>query len=192
MDLSKYVQVAVLGSPQGIKGFVRLKSYTDPLTNICNYQPLYDKDKNEYIISTYHIQKGSLIVKFEKIDDRGTAENLKNKILYADKLHFLPTEEEEYYHIDLVDLPVYDSISYEKIGKKSIILGYVTNVSNFGAGDLLEIAFLERQNLKKSKIFVPFTRWMVPEISVTEKYVTICIEKLDLFRKENDKEKIDV
>lgn len=146
------IQMAVIGAAHGIKGEVRVKSFTgDPLA-LDDYGPLYDEAGRAFTILDIRMQKDMAVVRFKGVGDRSAAEALTGTALYVDR-DMLPDdlEDEEFYHADLIGLQAVD-LEDAPIGK-------VLAVQNFGGGDILEIA-----RGGKSTILVPFTKAAVPEV----------------------------
>ena len=146
------IQMAVIGAAHGIKGEVRVKSFTgDPLA-LDDYGPLYDEAGRAFTILDIRMQKDMAVVRFKGVSDRSAAEALTGTALYVDR-DMLPDdlEDEEFYHADLIGL---DAVDLEDAP-----IGKVLAVQNFGGGDILEIA-----RGGKSTILVPFTKAAVPEV----------------------------
>lgn len=153
--------VGVVGAPRGVRGEVRIKSFTaDPL-DIAAYGPVETEDGRTLTITSVQPVKGMVAARFEGIADRYQAEALKNVRLYIDRALLPEPDDEEWYHADLIGLAVEDTDGTR--------IGTVTTVQDFGGGDLLEVA-LEGQ---RSTVFVPFTRDVVPVVNVKDGLVVI-------------------
>lgn len=155
------VQMAVIGAAHGIKGELRVKSFTgDPLA-LADYGPLYARDGRKFTIVDIRPGNNVVIVRFKGVNDRTAAEALTNTELFVDR-SVLPDEgaEDEFYHADLIGLTVRDDTGAE--------IGRVTAVQNFGGGDILEIALDGRH-----EVLVPFSAAAVPEIAVRAGYLRI-------------------
>lgn len=148
------IQMAVIGAAHGIKGEVRVKSYTgDPLA-LDDYGPLYAEDGRAFTILDIRMQKDIAVVRFKGVDDRSAAEALTGTALFVDR-DMLPDdlEDEEFYHTDLIGL---DAVDLEETP-----IGKVLAVHNFGGGDILEIT-----RGGKSTVLVPFTKAAVPAVDM--------------------------
>ncbi|EBV3600141.1 16S rRNA processing protein RimM [Salmonella enterica subsp. enterica serovar Virchow] len=156
----KSVLMAVIGAPHGIKGEVRIKSFTgDPLA-LADYSPLRDAKGKAYAISAVRPQGDVIVARIKGVDDRNAAETLNGVELFVDRAQLPPEEEGEFYHDDLVGLSVRD-----EAGKT---IGVVTAVQNYGGGDVLEL------NLEGRKgALIPFTHAAVPEVHVGDGYISI-------------------
>jgi len=95
--------------------------------------------------------KGGAIARFAEIADRNAAEALRGTVLSVPRDSLPPLEPGEYYHADLIGLPVVDTDGAN--------VGIVIAVENFGAGDIIEIEKPDRRTF-----MVPLTPAAVPEI----------------------------
>lgn len=146
----------------GIKGEVKVKSFTAVDKDIAKYGVLSDKnDKQTYEIKVTGHSKDLLRIKIKGVDDRTSAETLIGTELYASR-SVLPEPEsnEVYYETDLVGLKVFD----EQKTEVAKVIGFY----NFGAGDILEI------KLKSGRAeMLPFNKGYVPEINLEEGYIIV-------------------
>lgn len=147
--------MAQIGAAHGIRGEVRLKSFTaDPLA-VAGYGPLESEDgSRRFRITGLRPAKDMLIARIEGVTDRTAAERLRNLRLYVRRSRLPPPAEDEFYHADLIGLAVFD--------KGGLRLGAVVAVQNFGAGDLLEI----RLESGGATALLPFTKAAVPEVDI--------------------------
>jgi 16S rRNA processing protein RimM len=153
--------MAVIGAAHGIKGEVRVKSFTgDPLA-LDDYGPLYDEAGRAFHVVDIRMQKDMAVVRFKGISDRNAAETLTGTALFVDR-DMLPDdlEEGEFYHADLIGL---DAVDLE-----GAPIGTILAVQNFGGGDILEIARAAR-----STVLVPFTLAAAPVVDIAARKVTI-------------------
>lgn len=149
------ILVARIGAAHGIRGEVRVKSFTaDPLA-LGDYGPLSNGDGSIRLnVDRLRDAGNMLVVAFAEVRDRTEAETLNGVDLYVDRSS-LPDDgdEDDFYHADLIGLAV-ETTGGDAIGK-------VLAVQDFGAGDLLEV---ERGG--KTTLFVPFTKAVVPVVDV--------------------------
>ena len=145
---SKKLCVGIVTGPHGIRGAVRLKSFTAEASDIGAYGPLSDEAGR-----ITGAVKGAIIAELSGVGDRNAAEALKGLQLFVDRDQLPPAEEEEFYHADLIGLRA------ELVDGQA--LGTVSALHDFGAGQSLEIATGARET-----IMVPFTKAAVPIIDV--------------------------
>jgi 16S rRNA processing protein RimM len=126
------VCVGQIGAPHGVRGEVRLRSFTAEPDAITGYGPLETEDGRVFEIESLRPAKDHFVATLSGIGDRDAAEKLANLKLYVPRER-LPAliETDEFYHADLIGLAVFN-----KAGEQ---LGTVLAVHNFGAGDLIEV-----------------------------------------------------
>ena len=155
-DTGELICVGALGGSYGVKGEVRLKSFTAEPSDIADYSPLTSEDGTAaYRLTLTRPIKSGFAARLEGIRTKEEADALKGVQLYAhrDQLPSLP--DDEYYYTDLIGLEVVDT--------GGAALGHVKSVMNHGAGDLLEI---HGPGLKTT-VLLPFTRAAVPTVDLT-------------------------
>ena len=154
--------MAVIGAPHGVRGALRVKSFTgDPLA-FGDYGPLHDADGRTYAVLDVRPAKTVVVARFEGVTTREQAEALNGVELFIarDALPDEELEDDEFFHADLVGLEVRD-IEGNRLGK-------VTAMHDFGGGDLMEIMLGGRKG-----VLVPFTLAAVPVVDVAGGHVTV-------------------
>ncbi|MBX9465023.1 MAG: ribosome maturation factor RimM [Aquamicrobium sp.] len=157
----KTVQMAVIGAPHGVKGEVRVKTFTgDPLA-LGDYGPLRSADGRTFTVAAIRPAKTVVVVRFREIASREAAEAVTGTELFIDR-SALPDDldDDEFYHADLIGLVVRDETG-SSIGK-------VAAIQNFGGGDIVEVALAGRRT-----VMIPFTLAAIPEISVRNGFIRI-------------------
>ena len=154
------VQMAVIGAAHGIKGELRIKTFTGDPMALGGYGPLYAKDGRAFEIDGIRPAGDVVVVRFKGIRDRTIAEGLTGTELFVDRSVLPAEEEDEFYHADLVGLAVRDETGAEA--------GKVIAVQNFGGGDILEITFRGRKG-----VLIPFSQAAVPEVDITGGFITV-------------------
>ena len=148
------VLLGEIGAAQGLKGEVRLRSYTAEPAAIGRYGALYDEQGRAIEIESLRVTPKALIARIKGVTTREAAEALNRTKLYVDRARLPAREEEEWYHADLVGL--------EAVDRGGERIGIVVAVHNFGAGDLIEV----KPDKGGATVLVPFTRDAVPEVDV--------------------------
>jgi len=153
--MTNRVCVAQIGAAHGVRGEVRLWTFTTDPMAVTQYGPLESEDgKRSFEISTVRPAKGHLVARLKGVDDRNAAELLTNTRLFVPRERLPQTEsDDEFYHADLIGLRVEDANGNE--------IGAVIGVHNFGAGDILEI-----QPPGGGAMMLPFTETVVPEVDI--------------------------
>ena len=152
----RLVLVGRFGAPQGVRGEIRIKSYTaDPL-GIGDYGPLSDETgaRKFEIERLRPLKDDMLVAKVKGLADRDAAGALTGVSLFVAREKLPPPEEDEFYIADLIGLAA--------VSPEGEAIGVVKNVLNFGAGDILEIAPGAGDTL-----MLPFTKEVAPSIDFT-------------------------
>jgi 16S rRNA processing protein RimM len=152
------ILVGVFGAAHGIRGEIRLKSYTAEPAAIGTYGALHDGSGARVfeMEGLRPVGKDMFVARVKGVADRNAAEALNGIELFVD--------EEEFYHADLIGLRV------ENGGGD--LLGTIVALHNFGAGDILEIAPPPNAP-DKTTAMVAFTRALVPVVDVAGGRVTV-------------------
>ncbi len=157
------VCMGIVGAPHGVRGAVRVKSFTDAPDAIASYGALEDETGERHFTPRVvgpAKGDGMVIVTFPGVDDRDRAEKLRGLRLYAPRAALPATGEDEFYHADLVGLAA--------LLRDGTPLGTVIAVHDFGAGDMIEIA-----RDAGMPVLVPFTRAAVPDVDLAARRVVI-------------------
>jgi 16S rRNA processing protein RimM len=148
------VLLGVVIAAHGIKGEVKVKTFTESPERLSVYGPLTTEAGRALEVAALRASKGDeAVVRFAGISDRNAAERLKGQSLYVPRSALPEIGEHEFYLADLIGLRAEDAA-----GKQ---LGVVKAVHNFGAGDVLEIEFKGG-----TTEFVAFTDTNVPTVDI--------------------------
>lgn len=153
--MTDMVCVAAIAGAYGVRGEVRLKSFTAEAEAIADYAPLLTEDGSQsFDVRITRSIKNGLAARLTGISTKEDADALRGLKLYVprDRLPDLP--EDEYYHADLIGLEVRDT--------GGTVLGRVKSVQNHGSTDLLEV---HGPGLKAT-VLLPFTLDAVPTVDL--------------------------
>jgi 16S rRNA processing protein RimM len=155
------VCVARIGAAHGVRGAVKLWTFTEDPFAVKHYGPLSTKDgTRQFELSDAREAKDHLVATFKGVTTRDQAERLNGIELYIARDQLPATDEDEYYHADLIGLAAVTSAK-EPVGR-------VIAVHNFGAGDIIEIAPPHGATL-----LLPFTNAVVPTVDIAGGRVVI-------------------
>ena len=153
--MSSRILVGRFGAPHGVRGEIRLKSFTADPSAIGDYEVLRDETgaRSFRIESVRPIKDDMVVARLAGVRDRNAAEALTNLDLYIDRSELPPPHEDEFYHSDLIGLraELQDGSPF----------GTVLRVLNFGAGDILEIA-----TTSGDTVLLPFTKAVAPTVDI--------------------------
>ena len=152
------VVVAQFGAAHGVRGEIRLKSYTEVPLTVADYGPLESADGRVFVVASARPAAGKsqdmLVVAVEGVTTREEAAVLNGLELSVPRARLPATDTDEYYCADLVGLDV--------VMKDGTGAGTIVAVRNFGAGDLVEVA-----PARGPTFLVPFTCAAVPEVDIS-------------------------
>lgn len=155
------VRVGVIVGVHGVRGAVRIKSFTEEPADIGYYSPVENEAGSvKYRLKVTGENKGSVIATLDGIADRDAAEALKGTELWVARERLPRTEEDEFLYSDLIGMAVED-----ETGRR---IGTVKMVQDFGAGDVVDIALSP-----KGSLMVPFTKAMVPVVDVAGRRLVV-------------------
>src|SRR4030088_422998 len=145
----------------GVRGAVKLWTFTEDPFAVKQYGPLLTKDgAGSLEVATAREAKGHLVATLKGIATREDAERLNGLELYVAREKLPATDEDEYYHADLIGLAAVNAADEP--------LGRVVAIHNFGAGDIIEIA-----PPSGATMLLPFTNAVVPLVDSANGRVVI-------------------
>src|ERR1700742_592273 len=148
------VCVARIGAAHGVRGAVKLWTFTEDPFAVKAYGPLSTKDgTRRFEIEQAREAKDHLVATFKGVATREEAERLNGVELYVPREKLPATEDDEYYHADLIGLAA--------VTTADELLGRVVAIHNFGAGNIIEIA-----PPSGATMLLPFSNAVVPTVDI--------------------------
>jgi 16S rRNA processing protein RimM len=161
--MSRDILLGVVIGAQGLKGEVKVKTFTESPERLGAYGALHAKDGRAFVVKTARASKADIaIVRLDGVGDRNAAEKLKGLELFVARDALPPPDDEEFYHADLIGLAAHDA--------EGRVLGTVSAIHNFGAGDVISIARSDGGDM-----ILPFTRGVVPTVDVKQGFVVVAV-----------------
>jgi 16S rRNA processing protein RimM len=161
--MAKDVLLAAVIGAHGLKGEVKVKTFTDTPDGLARYRRLHAKDGRIFTLAAIRPGKADeAVVSIAEVVDRNTAEQLKGLELFVTRDAMPVTGDNEYYHADLIGLAAIDEADR--------IIGTVKAIHNYGAGDVIEITRGEGDT-----VMLPFARDFVPMVDVANGRVVIAV-----------------
>ena len=154
------VCVGVITTAHGVRGLVKVKSFTRNAADFAAFGELSDASaKRSFKVQIVGKNKDLFLVQIDSVTDRNAAEALRGTELFVSRSKLPETEQDEFYYADLVGMTAKSP--------EGNVLGKVAAVYNFGAGDMLEIEGVED--------FISFCQKNVPEVDVKNREMTVCL-----------------
>ena len=155
------VCVARIGAAHGVRGAVKLWTFTEDPRAVQRYGPLFTRDgARQFEVTHVREAKDHLVATLKGVATRDEAERLNGIELYVPREKLPDSDDNEYYHADLIGLAAVTTADQP--------LGHVVAIHNFGAGDIIEIA-----PPKGDTMLLPFTNAVVPTVDLAGGRVVI-------------------
>ena len=154
--------IAIITSAHALRGHVKLKCLVQDYLSLYNYSPLHADDKS-YHLDDMKLSGKSIIAKFKGIDSREQAEALHNVSLYTDASKLPQLHDDEYYYNDLINMQV--------ILPDNSCYGKITNVYDFGAGEVVKIEI----HASQQTIILPFNKECFPSVNKSKAEATLIL-----------------
>ena len=147
------VLLGVVIGAQGLKGEVKVKTFTQSPDKLGAYGPLHTKDGKSFRATFVRETKDGAVVALEGVNGRNAAEALKGAELFVPRTALPMEDADEFYHADLIGLRAEDT--------EGRAMGTVRALHNFGAGNVIELVRDDGD-----EVFLPFTREVAQQIDI--------------------------
>ncbi|MDM8567668.1 ribosome maturation factor RimM [Candidatus Halobeggiatoa sp. HSG11] len=152
------ITVGRINGLYGVKGWLKIFSYTDPISNILDYSPWLLQGQTLKLQDGRLYNKG-IIAKFDSIDDRDIAAQLLDLDIMITREQLPVEPEDEYYWTDLEGLTV--------INQEGINLGQIDHMLETGANDVAVVKG-ERQRM------IPFVlKHVITKVDLTKRILLV-------------------
>jgi 16S rRNA processing protein RimM len=161
--LARSILLAAVMGAQGLKGEVKVKTFTASPEALRAYGVLHDDNGRTYEITAFRAGKpGEAVIAFKGISNRETAEALRGTQLFVTREKLPVTDADEFYHADLIGLEAFDA--------EGRLVGKVAAIHNFGASDVIEITRADGDG-----VMLAFTKETVPVIDIAGGRIEIAV-----------------
>lgn len=155
--------VGMIAGAHGIRGLVRLRSFTEVPEDVASYGALTDESGTQkFTVTLKDVVKDCFTASIKGVNDRNAAEEMRGTRLYVTRAKMPKTKKQEYYAGDLIGLPARDDKGEE--------FGTVMDVHDHGAGVFLEIG-----HTRKDSFMLPFSAACVPDVNMDEGFVLVVV-----------------
>ncbi|WP_100641972.1 ribosome maturation factor RimM [Alteromonas facilis] len=142
--------IGKIGAPYGVKGWVKINSYTDDSTGIFDYVPWFLGDEREYQVEQWRFSGKSLVAKLVGIESRDDAERIKNLDIHITAQQLPTLSGDDYYWRDLIGMQVETQQGYN--------LGTVKEMFETGANDVMLVKAQSNDAFGQKERMLPFIR----------------------------------
>ena len=163
MSKKNLIEIGSFVGVHGIKGEVKLKSYTEIPENIFSFKEIFvESYENPIKLKFIRKFKKVFVCKIENVETRNDAENFKGLKLFVSRESLPKLTDEEFYHFDLLNFEVYN-LNKESFGK-------VISLEDYGAGLLVEVK-------KNNKTFyLPMGKAFLKKIDYKDEQIILDLE----------------
>jgi len=158
--------VGKIGAPYGVKGWVKINSYTDDSDSIFGYSPWLVGDTKEYTVVQWRLSGKSLVAQLEGVATRDDAERIKNLDIRIQAEQLPALEGDDYYWRDLIGMQVETLEGYQ--------LGSVKEMFETGANDVMLVKARSNDAFGQKERMLPFVREnVVKSVDMQAKIITV-------------------
>lgn len=162
---SDKVVIGKIGAPYGVKGWVKIHSFTEEPDAVFNYQP-WQVGESAVTVDQWRVQGKAFVAKLEGVESRDSADALKNLEIEIDASLLPDLGDEEFYWRDLKGMRVVNLKGYD--------LGVVQDVFNTGANDVLQIKANPKDAFGQRERLLPFVYdEVIHNVSTEDKVITV-------------------
>ena len=167
-EKAKPIEMGKFGAVYGIKGWLKVHSYTDDAESIFEYKPLLMESKGQFqevVITAWKRHSNGFVAKVAGFDVREEAQALVGVALFVDSSH-LPVLEDDFYWRDLVGCQVKTDKGYD--------LGVVTEMMETGSNDVLVVKANPKDAFGQKERLIPFIeQQVISNVDITSKLITV-------------------
>ena len=169
----KDILVGVITGAHGIRGEVKLKSFTADPKAVASYGPLVSATGEIFEIIKLKLATTDFIATLKNVSDRNRSEALKGTELFINRAQLPKTTGDEIYIHDLIGTSVY--------GVNDVLLGVIVGFENFGAGDLMDVKVEGRSET----VLIPYTKKFITSATVEKVVVDLPVDYLEEGRRDD-------
>ncbi len=161
--MDKYFEIGQIVNTNGLKGFVKVKPFTDDIKEFETFETIYVQKKTELIeckIESVRYAKNMVLLKLKGIDDIDSAEALRNLYIKVSREQLPELQENSYYIVDLLECEV--------VTVEGEILGKMDDVFNTGSNDIYVV-----KNEKGKQILLPAIKEVIKNVDIPNRKITV-------------------
>lgn len=169
MNTENLIIVGKLGSSYGIRGWLRVFSFTEDPDSLFDYKPWYILRAGkwqEVEVESFKPHNQDTIVKLKGIDDRDEANLLTNYEIYVNAQDLPDLDEGDFYWKDLIGCKVVTMNGYD--------LGQVTDLMETGSNDVLVVKANLKDAFGAKERLIPFVEeQFIKYVDLSAKQITV-------------------
>ena len=161
--MDKYFEIGQIVNTNGLKGFVKVKPFTDDIKEFETFETIYVQKKTELIefkIESVRYAKNMVLLKLKGIDTIEAAEDLRNLYIKVSREQLPELQENSYYIVDLLECEV--------ITVEGEVLGKMEDVFNTGSNDIYVV-----KNGEGKQILLPAIKEVIKNVDIPNRKITV-------------------
>jgi 16S rRNA processing protein RimM len=154
-----------ISAPFGIKGWIRVQTYTRAISGLTNYPVWWISGANgwrEVKVEQSQAQGVDVVAKLTGIDDRDVAASLKGQQVAISRGDFPPAAKGEFYWADLIGLGVKNT--------EGLDFGIVTSMMETGANDVMVV---QQSAVDGEERLIPFIADVVKRVDIAASLIEV-------------------
>lgn len=164
--MEAWVCVGALGVPHGVRGDIKVRSFTEDKASLAKFDVLYIEPNYTAIkLKQKFPNQDGFVAQVEGIADRDQAIAVKGLKLFVKREQLPEPDQDDFYIADLEGLKVIDTDNNS--------IGIIKAVHNFGAGDVLEVLLHEARKPVGREVMIPFEESFVPDVDIVAGVVKV-------------------
>lgn len=154
---SDTIVIGKIGAPYGVKGWVKITTYTDEIQGVFDYSPwLLGNDNKPYTVDHWKTHGKGVVAKLVGVESRDDAESIKNLDISINAEMLPELADDDYYWRDLVGMQVITEGGYN--------LGTVKELFETGANDVMLVKAKANDAFGQKERMLPFLREQVIKV----------------------------
>jgi len=163
---NSWITLGRFNAAHGIKGDIKLESFTEDPAGIFSYPLHYQTPRDERISFSIErkreISPNLWVVHIQGCESRNDAEDLSHSLIQTTSDALPPLAGDEFYWSELIGLDVYN--------QENVHLGHVKKLVETGANDVLVVA-------GEKEHWIPYSDDAIIEVKIEEKVINVCWDK---------------
>lgn len=162
---SNLICIGEFVAPHGVRGDIRLYPYSDDPSQYLSLKTFFLDNGTPFSLESIKAHKRVYVIHSAQIKNVDEAEALRGKKIYVSRDMLPELPEGEYFHFEMIGLPVFHAETGEKIGT-------VANIISTGANDVYEVQLEDGKNM-----LVPAIRDVIKKIDIPAGRIEILPQK---------------
>ena len=161
VDKRKLLHIGTFERPVGLKGDIKVATYTSNLKFYLRYGSLMSEDSlTSWDLKLVRESNGKVIVKVKNLETFERAESLKGKKIFVERRNLPKIKKNEFYVVDLIDCKV--------VSIDNKLFGLAQSIENFGAGDLINV-----ESKSSNNFYIPMNEDNIVSVDLQKKIIII-------------------